>query len=153
MKGGVRPIAHARDETVLERVDVTILDVARVVGFVTYQVLPEPALPDAALVTRYANCIESFLLGQRPCEAVLDQPPARREIRIVGRQTPDRMQVIGQHHECVDGEWMTLASRGNGCAQGFDLIDEQGLATIQQIDREEPASAGNERATIIGHEG
>jgi hypothetical protein len=26
------------------------------------------------------------------------------------------------------------------------------LATIQQVDREEPASAGNERATIIRHE-
>jgi hypothetical protein len=47
MKRGVRPIAHTRDETVLERIDITILDVARVVGFVTYQVLPEPALPNA----------------------------------------------------------------------------------------------------------
>ena len=152
MKRRVRPIAHARDEAVLERVDITILDVARVVGFVTYQVLPEPALPDAALVTRYANRAESFLLRQRPCEAVLDQSPACREIRIAGRQTPDRMQVIGQHHDCVDGECMTLACRGNGCAQGLDLIDEQGLATVQQVDGEEPASAGNERATIIRHE-
>ena len=151
MKRGVRPIAHARDEAVLERVDITILDVARVVGFVTYQVLPEPALPDAALVTRYANRAESFLLRQRPCEAVLDQSPACREIRIAGRQTPDRMQVIGQHHDCVDGECMTLACRGNGCAQGLDLIDEQGLATVQQVDGEEPASAGNERATVAQH--
>jgi len=131
MKRGVRPIAHARDEAVLERVDITILDVARVVGFVTYQVLPEPALPDAALVTRYANCVESFLLRQRPCETVLDQPPARREVGITGGKTPDRMQVIGQHYECVDGECMTLACRANGPAQGLDLIDEKGFAAVQ----------------------
>jgi hypothetical protein len=37
---------------------------------------------------------------------------------------------------------MTLACRGNSSAQGLDLIDEQGLATIQQVDREEPASPG-----------
>jgi hypothetical protein len=63
MKRGVRPIAYARDETVLERVDIAILDVARVVGFITYQVLPEPALPDAALVACHANCAAGFLLG------------------------------------------------------------------------------------------
>jgi hypothetical protein len=50
MKRGIGPIAQACDEAVLERIDITILDVARVIRFVTYQMFPEPALPDAALV-------------------------------------------------------------------------------------------------------
>ncbi|KRQ93060.1 hypothetical protein CQ12_31860 [Bradyrhizobium jicamae] len=46
---------------------------------------------------------------------------------------------------------MTLACSGNGSAQDLDMIDEQGLTTVQQVDGEEPAPAGNERATIIRH--
>ena len=152
MKRRIRPIAHTCDEAVLERIDITILDVARVIRFVAYQMFPEPALPDAALVACYANRATSFLLRQRPCEAVLDQSPARRKIGIAGRQTPNRMQVIGQHHECIDRECKALASRGNGSAEEFDMIDEQSLTTVQQVDREEPAPTGNERATIIRHE-
>jgi hypothetical protein len=29
------------------------------------------------------------------------------------------------------------------------MIDEKGLPPLQQINREEPAAAGNERATIV----
>jgi hypothetical protein len=52
MKRGMRPIAHTCDESVLERLDVAIFDMTRVIGLVTDQMLPESALPDAALVVR-----------------------------------------------------------------------------------------------------
>jgi hypothetical protein len=34
MERGMRPIAYARDETMLERIDITIFDVRRVIGVI-----------------------------------------------------------------------------------------------------------------------
>jgi hypothetical protein len=62
------------------------------------------------------------------------------------------MQVIRQYHERMGLERMALLRCSHGLAQDVDVIDEQGLLPVQQIDREEPTSAGNERATIIRRE-
>jgi hypothetical protein len=35
VKRGIRPIAHARDKAVLERIDIAIFDMAFEIGFVT----------------------------------------------------------------------------------------------------------------------
>src|SRR5215218_4838445 len=110
----MRPIAHARDEAVLQRVDVTIFDVARIVGLTADEMLPEPPLPDAALVAGDANGVEPLILRQCSCEPALDQAPARGEIVIAGWQRPDRMQMIGQHDEGVDREGMALTRRSDG---------------------------------------
>ena len=48
MKRRIRPILNSADQAVLHRIDHAIFDVARVVGLIPDQVLPEPALPDAA---------------------------------------------------------------------------------------------------------
>jgi hypothetical protein len=39
----------------LDWVDVAILDMPRVIGVIPDQVLPEPSLPDAALIARLPN--------------------------------------------------------------------------------------------------
>jgi len=152
MKRGIWPIAHARDEPVLERIYITIFDMARIISLIADQMLPKSALPDAAFVACDAHGAEPLSLRQRSREAVLDQPPARGKIAIARRQVPDRMQMIGQHDECADREGMALAGRGDRLTQGRDMIDQQGLLPLQQVDGEEPASARNERATIIRHE-
>jgi hypothetical protein len=61
------------------------------------------------------------------------------------------MQMIGEHDKRVDRECMTSPSRRNGIAQGLDMIDEQGMSTVQEVDREEPGAAWDERATIVRH--
>src|SRR5882757_420298 len=108
---------------------------------------PKATLPDAAFVTCHANRAEPLVLRQRPREPGLDQPPSRREIVIVRRQLPDRVQMIWQHDERVDREGVVSPRYGNGFAQMRDLIDEQRFPSLQQIDREEPAAARNEGAT------
>jgi hypothetical protein len=60
--------------------------------------------------------------------------------------------MIGKYDECIDRKSAALTNRGDSVAQDLYVIDQQGSATVQQIDREEPASAGNERATIVRHE-
>ena len=84
------PILHATDEAVLDRIDVAIFHMTRVIGVVPDQVLPKPSLPDAAFAPRLAHPGEPLILRQRFREPHLDQPPARGEIRILRRQRPDR---------------------------------------------------------------
>jgi hypothetical protein len=71
MKRGMRPIAHLRDEAVLERIDITIFDVARVVGLIADQMLPEPPLPDAAFVACDTNGAEVLPFGSARANRVL----------------------------------------------------------------------------------
>ena len=123
----MRPIAHARDEPMLDRIDVAIFDMARVIGFVADQVFPETALPDAALVAGNANGAAPLAFRKRLREPALDQSPARREIAIAWRQPPDRMQMIGQHDERGNFEAVGLPRRGDGLAQISDMLDKQGL--------------------------
>src|ERR1700730_12761250 len=60
--------------------------------------------------------------------------------------------MIRQHDKCVDREGIALASSGDRLAQSSDMVDQQGLLPIQQVYREEPPPAWNQRATIIRHE-
>ena len=44
-----RPILHALDVAVLDGIEVNVIDVSSKIGIVAASVLPEAALPDAAL--------------------------------------------------------------------------------------------------------
>src|SRR4029077_20447999 len=89
VKRRVRPIAHPRHQPVLEWIDVAILDMAGIVGFIADQVFPESPLPDATFVTCEANIAAAFLLWQQPCKAAFDEPPAGREVSVTWGQRPD----------------------------------------------------------------
>ena len=65
MKRGIRPIAYPRNEAMLERIDVAVFDLTRIIRLVADQVLPESALPDAAFVAGNTNGAEPLLLRQR----------------------------------------------------------------------------------------
>ena len=47
MKGRMRPVAHPRHETMLDRVDMDVVDMPREIGLVTGGALPIAPLPDA----------------------------------------------------------------------------------------------------------
>src|ERR1700751_3166220 len=113
----MRPIAHACDEPMLDRIDMAIFDVASIIGLIADQVFPKTALPDAALIAREANCAPPLLFRQRFRKTALDESPAHREIVIARRQTPDRMQVVGQHDESVNREGMAAARGGDRLAE------------------------------------
>jgi hypothetical protein len=151
MKRGVRPVADPRDQAVLERIDVAILDMASIVGLIPDHMFPEPPLPDAALAAHLADGAQPFLFRQRFGKAALDQSPSGREIAVVGWQRPNRVQMIRQDHEGVDGEGVASPRRGDRLAQLGDMIDKQGFAPLQQVDCEKEAPARDERATIVRH--
>jgi hypothetical protein len=58
--------------------------------------------------------------------------------------------MIGQDHERVEREGIGASRRGDCLAEACDLIDEQGLPSLQQVDREEEASTRDKHAAIVG---
>lgn len=48
MKRGWHPVAHPRNETVLNRIDVHIIDMPGKIAFIPYRMLPVPTLPNRA---------------------------------------------------------------------------------------------------------
>jgi hypothetical protein len=59
--------------------------------------------------------------------------------------------MIRQYDECIDPKWMPLARTSRCLALGRDLFGQKSASTIEEIRREEPASARHECATIIRH--
>ena len=51
MKSGIGPTPHARYQTMLHWVDVHVIHVRPVIGFVFDQMFPEATLPDGVLAT------------------------------------------------------------------------------------------------------
>src|SRR5579863_4736561 len=123
MKRRVRPIAHPCHQTVLEWVDVTIFDVAGVVGFVADQVLPETPLPDSPFVACGPNSVKPFLFRQYLRKATFHDPPTRREVRVARRQGPDCVEMIWQHDEGVDGARKAMQRFGDCLTQRLNMID------------------------------
>ena len=63
----MRPIPHRFDQAVFHGVDVAIFDVARIIGVIADQVLPESPLPDAAFIARDPNIAAPLPSWKRPC--------------------------------------------------------------------------------------
>src|SRR5262249_24085208 len=149
MKRRKGPIAHAPDKPVLHRIDIAIFYVTAIILVIPDQVLPEAALPDTAFAAFPTDFTQPLGLWYRLRERNLDQSPARRKVGIVGGQNPNGVNVIGQYDECVDSKWMSLARAARRLTQSVDLLRQKTAATIEEIRREEPASAWDKRATII----
>lgn len=64
MKRGAGPIANLCNKTMLQRIDVKILDIASLVGHAADQMLPKPTLPNTAFVARETSDAALFLFWQ-----------------------------------------------------------------------------------------
>ena len=127
MERGIRPIANAGDQAVLDRIDITIRDVAAEIVIIPDQVFPEPTLPDASFATRNAHRASQLSLGNGFGKGDLDKPPAQGKIGVAGRQRPNRMDMIGRHHHSVDHKRMARLRERRRLAQRVDM-SERGAA-------------------------
>jgi hypothetical protein len=62
------------------------------------------------------------------------------------------MDMIWKYDDSIDDKRVASARYLHGVAQSFDAINKQGGSTIEKIDREEPASSGDECPTVIWHQ-
>lgn len=78
----MRPIGDAADETVLHRVDVAIIEMAREIAVVSDRVFPEAPLPQGSLAGAAAPRDIHAGSHERRREFRLDPAPALREIHV-----------------------------------------------------------------------
>jgi hypothetical protein len=150
MKRRVRPVLYARDQAVLHRVDVDVIDVPREVAVVRNCMFPKPTLPQRILALAIVS--NRFAYGDHLMgEDTLDAPPATGEIRVTGRQSHDDMQMVGENNDSIDREWPFLASRAKRGAQCRDSLDQHARPPIEERHGEEERSAGNEVAPVANH--
>jgi hypothetical protein len=145
------PIAYAAHQTVLHRIDMTILDVSAEILLVADQMFPKSTLPDAPFATLPPNLAAPLGLGNGLSEADFYQPPTQREIGVARRQRPNRVDMFGQYHHRVDRKRVAHLDDAHCLAQGADILRQKAASPVQEIDGEEPASPRYESATIIRH--
>ncbi|MNE92441.1 hypothetical protein D3C80_1901650 [compost metagenome] len=80
---------------VLHRVEVDVVEMPLVVEFVSNQVLPVSALPDAAFAALHLGVRLGFERANAFGEGELYGLPAHREIRITRRQGPQAVHMFG----------------------------------------------------------
>jgi hypothetical protein len=152
VKAGVGPSGGSLDQAMLHRVVMDVVDVIAVVGVVPDQVLPIPALPDAAFATPMP-CGRSMFGGWDLFgEGFLDPPPAAGEVAVTGRERRDAVQVLRKNHPCIDPEASPTRSVDDGVLEEIQFSDEQIVAPpFEQVHREEVGAAWNPQASVIGH--
>jgi hypothetical protein len=92
MKAAMRPVDNTRDMSVLDRIEMDIVDMALQIGIIANGVLPIATLPDALLSLARLAC-GSRQGDKASREAALDQAPAGGKISISFRQCPNRVNV------------------------------------------------------------
>ena len=97
MEAGVRPITHACDQAVLDRIEVQIVHLTAPIRFITNQVFPKPRLPDIRFVSVVASH-DLATLTQRAHKGLLEHAHPRGKISIARWQLHQQMQMFRQHH-------------------------------------------------------
>src|SRR3989344_590888 len=152
MECGIGPIRHPLHQTVLHRVDVYVVHMCPVIGFVFNQMFPEATLPEAPFPAPPAHCGEPFRPWKGFGETGFDQAQPQGEIGVALRQPDHAMQVIRQHHPAVDVEPVGAAYRPDRFTQLLDMPGQEIVAvTPQQSEREEVGAARVPGASVIGH--
>ena len=151
MERRMRPVGDSRHQAMLHRIDMDVIDVIVEVAFVSDQMLPVAALPDAAF--RFPDTRNRYMFSGRhkPGKFLFDQHPACREITIIPRQRPDSMQMFWQDHPCNGLERMIAAHLMHTCTQRIDPLEKQKPGTIRKIHGEEIRAARHPHSSIVRH--
>src|SRR5436309_11594534 len=85
--------------------------------------------------------------------SALNQTCPDWKIRIADRQCHNDMQVIRQHHDCVNHEGMRLADGANRRTQGAEVLDQCTRFAIGERDRKEVRTAYDKIPPVSDHAG
>src|SRR5262245_13281377 len=155
MQLAVRPLAEKRVTSIPES-PVNVIDMTRKIRFIADQVLPKPMLPERTLMPHGSpsrhplRSMKTYPTapGHRP----LVDSPSRREIMIVGRQSPRGVQMIGQEHPGLDHKGMLGVNHGDAGSQyGPHVSVSQKRLAAEGSDRKEIRTTIEPGTTVIGH--
>ena len=151
MKGTVRPITNFRHATMLDRIEVNVVDVAFKIGVVAYGVLPVTTLPKSSLTPRFLAGRTPRKFRQPARKASLDDAPARGVVGVTLWQLPNCMQVIRQNTYSNRLKWITLLRRFIDSPQPIDLSHQEITRSVGKCNREEKCSTSDLGSAISGH--
>ncbi len=135
----------------LHRIEMQVIHMTHVIPLIPNRMLPKSPLPDTPLATPRPYKRTPFGFRKLPREPRLDQPPTIGEISIAGRQGPNAMQMIRQHHPAIDHKRPAATDIPHHRAQHIDMPDQSVVReTLQQIDREEITATGYAVTAVIG---
>src|ERR1700735_5834088 len=139
MKTAVRPVSRSGHVAMLNRIEVDVVNVPLEIGIIANGMFPIAPLPNTLLsFADLARRSRSRTHATR--ETTLDQIPPHREIGIVLRKCPDRMDMVGQNadRDCFKG-----TADLNGAIdlpQMIDLIQQQAARPVGENDREKESA-------------
>jgi hypothetical protein len=131
-------------------IKVNVIDVPLEVSLATNGVFPKSALPKCILPVPMASDG-----GARSDDGggkmAFDQMPTVREIRIAIRQGHDDMEMIGQHHDCIDHEGMFAPRSHHRRAQGDNVVGQDTRRSIRECRGKEECPAREEISPVANH--
>lgn len=151
VKSGKRPILDAGHQTMLERIDMDVVQMRSVVSLAADAMLPETALPDTTFPIAASSGIAILQRGQGADETDFDGFDAIGKIIIAGRQGDHAMHMIWQHHPAIDMKRALTPSQPHRRAQRVDMLHQQAGAAFQQREGQEIRSARHAPASIVRH--
>jgi hypothetical protein len=103
--GGTTNNPDPRDQPMLDRIDMDVMNMPREIIFVANGVLPSAAARRRVRLRR-RGCPKCVRRPAGCANGRFDQTPARGKIRVGRGQRPDRVETIGQHSHRIDRERM-----------------------------------------------
>lgn len=104
----------------LDGIIVDVIEVGLEIVLVFESVFPKASLPNApSLLILFAGGdlhIPAAVRQEPRRKTLLDDAPATRIVGIAARQRPNRMQMIGQQHDCIQFKWPVSLAFSNHVA-------------------------------------
>jgi len=126
----MQPICRVSDETMLDRVEVDVIEMNGKVPVIADRVLPITGLSDAALAAAGRPRGSRFDSGQRFGKRDLDRAAMARKVGIALRQGPEAMHVVRKDDPGVDMERPASPDSPNRGAQRVDVSNQQVRAAV-----------------------
>ena len=73
-------------------------------------------------------------------KSILISRQRNEKIGVAGRQRPDRMDMIGQHHHGVDRKPAAHLREPRRLVQRVDIVRQKASSPVQQIDQHPPST-------------
>jgi hypothetical protein len=150
MKAAVRPVHDPRHVSVLQGIEVNVVDVTFEIGLIANGVLPIAALPDAFFALRDL-ALRSRLRFDGARKSALDETSASREVAIIFGQCPQSVDVIRQDANGNRLKRTPVLNTSIDRSQAIDVFDQQIARSVGKNNREEKHAALYICTKIVRH--
>ncbi len=133
---------------VFHRIEMDVIHMSGKVPFVSDEVFPIPALPDAALPFARPAGVPAFPLRDMPRESRFDEHPPSGVVRVTRRQSPNRMQMFRPNHHSGDGERMPLLHHADKLTEDVNGLHRPGPVPFRKINGEKIGAPINSRTPV-----